>query len=320
MALGPGDRRVRAVDAGQGHGNHAAGGVAGLRLVAARPHWMAGPAGRAPLPFDRGGHGGSRGLDPTPGGRRCRRRAHRRFLEPGGCCGLRRVVLPLEADLAARPVFCLSPLADRRLGRTILFARRALGDRAGAGLAAAACLGPTAGDADRVLRGTAAAGAGLREHLVHAILVGRGSLAVRGHDRTLRHVRRGRCDLRRPRKNKLHSFRAGVCNSSYFSADPLRALPRAAGNLGRPDLAAEPDVWRYRNLLPHDARHESRLLDVPQQPRFQAGRPGTGQRGHRPLPDGPETQSRLRGGPQQPGLRPGQPRAGQRGAASTVRP
>ena len=119
-----------------------------------------------------------------------RRGALRQLLEPSRRCGLRRVVLPREADLAAGPVFRLSALADRRPRRAVLSARRAVGDHARAGVVAAPHLGPADRDADRLLRGAAVAGAGFCEHLLHALLAGGGSLAVCGHDRALRRVRR----------------------------------------------------------------------------------------------------------------------------------
>ena len=75
------------------------------------------------------------------------RGAFRQLLEPGRRGGLRRVVLPREADLAARPVFRLSALADRRPRRAVLFAGPALGDAARAGVVAAPYLGPTDRDA-----------------------------------------------------------------------------------------------------------------------------------------------------------------------------
>ena len=51
----------------------------------------------------------------------------------------------------------------------------------------------------------------------------------------------------------------------------------------------------------------------PLQPRHRLGRPRTGRRGHRPLPQGPGNQARLCRGPQQPRHRLGRPRADRRG-------
>ena len=127
------------------------------------------------------------------------RGAFRRLLEPGRRCRLRRVVLPLEADLAARLCFVyprwriddgnvLSYLPGVLLVIMLALAwwRRPY-------------VGPTGRDADRLLRGTAAAGAGFREHLLHALLVGGGSLAVCGHDRALRGVAGAAATLARRR-------------------------------------------------------------------------------------------------------------------------
>ena len=58
---------------------------------------------------------GDGGLDATADGSTIRR-ALRRLLEPSRRCGLRRVVLPLEADLAAGPMFHLSALVSSTTG------------------------------------------------------------------------------------------------------------------------------------------------------------------------------------------------------------
>ena len=102
---------------------HAAGRLAGVHLVAAGriqrrnsleflpyvliggPSWPASRCGRSTR-------------------WRRRDRAGRRLLQPGRGGRLRRVVLPREADLAARPVSRVSALDDRRPQPAIVFARR----------------------------------------------------------------------------------------------------------------------------------------------------------------------------------------------------
>ena len=56
--------------------------------------------------------------------------------------------------------------------------------------------------------------------------------------------------------------------------------------------------------------NQARLRGGPQQPRQRVGRPRTGRRGDRPLPEGPGNQARLRDRPQQPRQRAGRPRTG----------
>ena len=70
---------------------------------------------------------------------------------------------------------------------------------------------------------------------------------------------------------------------------------------------------RGHRPLPEGPGNQARLRGGPQQPRRCSGRPRTGRRGHRPLPEGAGNQARLRRGPQQPRHRPGRPRAGRRG-------
>ena len=130
-----------------------------------------------------------------------------------------------------------------------VLARPAAGGDFRTGLAVAGFLGAAGADADRLLRGAVAAGAGFREHLLHGILAGGGPLAVRGHDRALRGFCRRRGGDRRP-PSLEPAARRGV-------------VPGAIGDLGRIDLATEPDVRRHRNALSDDDRPKSRLLDGP---------------------------------------------------------
>ena len=71
-------------------------------LVAARPNRIPEPVASRPLPSNWDGYERHRGLDATRRGRFSRHGgAVRRLAQPGRHCGLRRVVLLLEADLAA---------------------------------------------------------------------------------------------------------------------------------------------------------------------------------------------------------------------------
>ena len=185
------------------------------------------------------------------------------LLQPDRGGRLRRVVLPREAGLAGR--LCLVyPRWTIPYHSALCFCPACCWRRCSPGLVAAADLGAAGGDADRLLRGALAAGAGFREHLLHALLAGGRPLAVRGHDRTLR----GLCGRGR------HAGRGGAGPSAVPST--LCSWLLALGRFGHSQLAAKPDVRRRGDALSHDDRPESRLLAVPQQPRQRSVRPRAG--------------------------------------------
>ena len=126
-------------------------------------------------------------------------------------------------------------------------AGRAAGDYPCLGMVATQYMGPAGGDADRLLRGAAAAGAGIREHLLHEILAGGGSLAVCGHDSALRYAgRRGR-DAGRAANLESASRRhmAFLVIFAVLAGLTWRQsrMYANAETLYRATLAANPDCW-----------------------------------------------------------------------------
>ena len=97
-----------------------------------------------------------------------------------------------------------------------------------------------------------------------------------------------------------------------------RPLPEGPGNQAR--LRARPTttsvpLWPAADRLDEAIAHYRKALEI--KPDYaeahnnlgsRLGRPRTGRRGHRPLPEGPGNQARLRGGPLQPRRGPGRPR------------
>ena len=223
---------------------------------------------------------------------------------------------------------------DRRQ-RAVVRARPAAGGDCRTGLAVAALLGAAGADADRLLRGALAAGAGFREHLLHGILAGGGPLAVRGHDRALRGV------CRRGGARRGNRRRAGAdC--------PARCcVPGVVGDPGDVHLAAEPDVRRHRNALcrrrsaeipdcwmAHNnlgvalagrgqideaIAHYRKALEIkpdcaePTTTSATRWRAAAGSTRRSRSTEGPGNQARLRRGPQQPGPRFGAARTDRRG-------
>ena len=100
-----------------------------------------------------------------------------------------------------------------------------------------------------------------------------------------------------------------------------------AETLYRTTIDRNPDCWMAHNNLgvvlagrgqvDEAIAHYRKALEIKPdyaeahiQPRHRPGRPRTGRRGHRPLPEGPGNQARLRRGPLQPRRRLGRPRTG----------
>ena len=94
----------------------------------------------------------------------------------------------------------------------------------------------------------------------------------------------------------------------WLAPRKIRSPTTTWASLGRPRTGR-----RGHRPVPQGPGHQARLRGGPRQPRHRPGRPRTGRRGHRPLPEGLGNQARLRGGPQQsrPGL--GRPRTVRRG-------
>ena len=110
-----------------------------------------------------------------------------------------------------------------------------------------------------------------------------------------------------------------------------RPLPEGPGNqarLRRGPLQPRHCVLAGRGQVDEAIAHYQKALEI--KPDYaeahynlgtRPGRPRTGRRGHRPLPEGPGNQARLRGGPLQPRHRLGRPRTDRRGHRSiTGRP
>ena len=87
-------------------------------------------------------------------------------------------------------------------------------------------------------------------------------------------------------------------------------LGAGGGRIDGMRLAADAVLARQRDIVDSHVGLHLAKSDRPQQPRHCLGRPRTGRRGHRPLPEGPGNQARLRRGPQQPRVGLGRPRTG----------
>ena len=98
--------------------------------------------------------------------------------------------------------------------------------------------------------GLLAAGAGLREYLLHAILAGGGPLAVCGHDRALRGVRRVAATLaRRRRWNGRPAAFAWGCWRSWPADLASKPDVRRRETLFRTTIARNPDCSMAHNNL-----------------------------------------------------------------------